>query len=411
MTWQSSLLVLAFASVRVPTEPNPSTELPCAAELRALQTQLIKVEDEVQEEWLANKDKAQAEQEAVRKRLFQRRNDVGNSLAERIMDTVRPFAADPAAIDALTAVLRGYAHCHRSDKAAAEAVALLCKYHARDPKTFEVADQFVYDPKSWTVPLLSAVAAADLPTESKCQALYSLAECLKEEAWLATHYAELQQLDPYWAIVQERRYGKEFLARLKNEQAKNEADAIRFFNEVADKYGDVSYPRGKNRTYREYAKGGAFAAQSLSIGKEAPDFTCTNVSGSTVRLCDLKGRVVVLDFWYVACNPCREQFPHLRQMQTQYAGKPLTIVGVTADEDREKWEQFLKKVDLPWKQWYSGRGGVVARWNVTTFPTRYLIDHKGIIRDSNGLRDEAFDRYLEKLVAEAEAVADEKNAP
>jgi peroxiredoxin len=403
MTWQSAVLLLAFATPRVSAEPAPVKELSCAAELRALQKQLFKVADDVQVEWLANKDKSSAEQETVRKRLFRRRGEVGNPLAERIIDLVRPYAADPASVDALTSVLRGYGQCHRSDKAAAEAVAWLSKHHARDPKTFEVADQFEYDPNFWVVPLLRAVAAADQPTESKCHALYTLAECLKEEAWLATHFTELQKQDPAWAIVQERRYGKEFLAKLKDEQATNQAEAIRLFNEITDSYGDVPYPRGKNRRYREYAKGGAFAAQYLGYGKPAPDFTCTDLSGSKVRLHDLKGRVVILDFWYVDCIPCREQLPHLRQLQTEFSGRPLTIVGITADEDRAKWQEFLKTEQLPWTQWYSGRGGVVADWNVTTFPARFVIDHKGTIRDCNGLRDEAFDRLVQKLVADAVA--------
>ena len=112
--------------------------------------------------------------------------------------------------------------------------------------------------------------------------------------------------------------------------------------------------------------------------------------------------MVVLDFWYVGCIPCREQFPQLRRLCAQYAGKPFSIVGITADEVRGEWEKFLKKEQLPWAQWYSGRGGVVAGWNVTTFPTRYLIDHKGIIRDSNGLEDNAFDRLVQKLVTDSE---------
>jgi peroxiredoxin len=403
MTWQPLVMVLAASAARFPAETPPGKELPSAPEIRRLQAQIDKIGKDQMEGWQAYKTKPQAEQEAYRLRSFRQRREVGNPLAEQILDLVRPVAAEPAAVDALTFVLQRYQQCHRSDKAAAEAVSLLIKHHVTDPKTVEVANQFIYDPKSWTIPLFRAVAAADLPTESKCRALYGLAECLKEQAWLVTWFAELQKLDPYWATVQERRYGKEFLAQLKDDQAKNEAEATRLFNEIAERYGKLPYPRGENRTYGEYAKGGAFAAQHLGYGKEAPDFSCTDSSGRTVRLQNLKGRVVVLDFWYVGCIPCQEQFPHLRQLQTQYAGKPLTIVGVTADEDRGKWEQFLKKEELPWTQWYSGRGGVVADWNVTGFPTRYLIDHKGVIRDSNGLRDDAFDRLVQKVVAEAAA--------
>ena len=317
------------------------------------------------------------------------------------MNLVRPYAAEPAAVEALASVLRRHGGCHRNSKAADEAVDLLVKHHLKDVRTFTVGGDFALDPRPWTARLLRAVADADLPRARQAEAVYALAQCLKTEAWLVPWMAELQEVDPAWATVQERRYGKDYLARLRRDRPAIEDECVRRFAEVADKYGDVPYPRGVNRTFGEYAKGGAFAVKHLGIGKLAPDFTCTDASGRAVRLHDLKGRVVVLDFWYVGCIPCAEQFPHLRQLCERHAGKPFSVVGISADEDRGKWEAYLKREQLPWTQWLSGRGGVVAAWNVSGFPTRYLIDHKGIIRDSDGLKDAAFDRYVARLVAEA----------
>jgi peroxiredoxin len=162
-------------------------------------------------------------------------------------------------------------------------------------------------------------------------------------------------------------------------------------------YSDVPSFRG---TVGSDAKSLLFRMRNLVVGKLAPDFRCTDVAGREVKLSNLKGRVVVLDFWYVACGPCRAQFPHLRQIVERHADKPLTLVGISEDEDRSVWEAFLKNENLPWAQWYSGPKGVVADWSITVFPTCYVIDAKGVIRFVNP-RGEDLDKALDSLVAEA----------
>jgi peroxiredoxin len=397
MSWLSFIVMLVAAVSRFPVEPPAPKEPPFVAEIRGLQEQL----DKVGQENVYREYKSKAEQEAARQRIARLFNEVGDPLARKIVDLARPHAADPAAVDALTFVLQRQGPCHRNSKAATDAADLLAKFHPKDPRTFDAADRSLFAPRPWTVPLLRAVAAADLPRERKAESLFSLAECLKVETEFASWFPELYLMDPEWAIVQQRRFGKEFIDRLKAEHSANEVESVRLFNEVAARYGDVPFPGGIKSTYGEFARGGAFAVKNLGLGKPAPDFTCTDSSGRTVRLHELKGRVVILDFWFVACVPCREQFPHLRQLSEAHAGKPLAIVGITADEDRDKWQEFLNKEKLPWSQWHSGRGGVVAEWDVRTFPTLYVIDHKGIIRDRGGLRQVIFDRLVKQLVVEA----------
>jgi peroxiredoxin len=401
--WNLVYLACISGTLDLSVTPPPPKEPSFAEEFRQIKADMDRYEQEEHKDWQAARTKSEAEQEAARIRIRRRRSEVGDPLAERAIGLVRPYAAEPAAVDVLTFVLRRYKQSHTNARATREATDLLTEHHLKDVKTLELASDFSYDPAPWTAKLLRALSKADLPRESKAKALYALAECLKTEAYLALWLPELERLDPIWAKVQERRYGKEYIQQLKADRSKIEAESVHFFNEVAEKYGDLAYPRGKNRTFREYARGGAFAVQNLGPGKAAPDFSCTDVSGHEVRFQELKGRVIVLDFWYAGCIPCAEQFPHLRQLTDKYAGKPFTIVGISADEDSGKWQEYLKRQPLPWTQWRSGRGGVVAAWNVTGFPTRYIIDHKGIIRDCDGLRDSAFDQFLDQLVKEASA--------
>jgi hypothetical protein len=105
--------------------------------------------------------------------------------------------------------------------------------------------------------------------------------------WLAT-------LDATTARVQERRYGSGYLARLKADRRKLEAEAIQLFHELAEKYGDQKH-RGK--TLGEYARAAIFEIQGLGVGKPAPDIEGEDIEGRRLKLSDYRGKVVVLDFW------------------------------------------------------------------------------------------------------------------
>lgn len=74
------------------------------------------------------------------------------------------------------------------------------------------------------------------------------------------------------------------------------------------------------------------ATQAGLLGKAAPDFALTNLSGKTVRLSDFKGKIVLLDFWATWCPPCRREIPDFVQLQKQYASKGFTIVGIALDD-------------------------------------------------------------------------------
>ena len=168
---------------------------------------------------------------------------------------------------------------------------------------------------------------------------------------------------------------------------------------VLKDYADVPTYRG---TLGEEAAGVLFRRRHLAIGKKAPDFECVDAKGVPRRLSDFRGKVVVLDFWYVECGPCRVMFPHLRELAERYAGRPFALIGVTYDKDKAKWLSFLKKEPLPGTQCYSGPKGLVSRWGIYEFPYVYVIDAGGTIRYRRPRPDE-LDRAISKLVLEAES--------
>ncbi len=98
-------------------------------------------------------------------------------------------------------------------------------------------------------------------------------------------------------------------------------------------------------------------------------------------------------------------YPHERSLVKKFEGKPFTILGVNSDLDLNELKKVLQKESITWRSWSDKMGGPIAkRWDVISWPTLYLLDHQGVIRDkSEGPKD--MDQLIDKLVKEAEAGA------
>jgi len=98
-------------------------------------------------------------------------------------------------------------------------------------------------------------------------------------------------------------------------------------------------------------------------------------------------------------------YPHERSLVKNMQGRPFALLGVNSDRDLDKIRKIVKEKELTWRSFWNGPEGtggpISSLWNVTGWPTIYIIDHKGVIRDKNK-RGEDLDEVLEKLVAEAE---------
>jgi len=133
-----------------------------------------------------------------------------------------------------------------------------------------------------------------------------------------------------------------------------------------------------------------------------------DINGKKVKLSDLKGKVVVLDFWATWCGYCIKMLPHTRDLVKKMEGKPFVFVSISADAKMETLKEFIKEsakeTPMTWPQWYSGPEGVVGEWEIEAFPTIYILDAKGVIRKKiEGADSAAIDKEVEKLVKQAEA--------
>ena len=114
----------------------------------------------------------------------------------------------------------------------------------------------------------------------------------------------------------------------------------------------------------------------------APDFSITTADGEYLTLDDLRGKVVLLDFWATWCPPCVSSVPAVRDLQKRFAKDPqFKMISVSADNDETKWRAFIDKNQMVWTQYYDRDRHVVRAFEVHAFPTYILLDAEGIVRD------------------------------
>lgn len=113
----------------------------------------------------------------------------------------------------------------------------------------------------------------------------------------------------------------------------------------------------------------------------APDFSITTEEGKSITLNDLRGKVVLLDFWGTWCGPCVASVPALRKLNEKYAKEPsFVMIGVSSDGDAAKWRAFTAKEKMVWHQYLDSDRTVQRSFGVRAFPTYIVLDAEGVIR-------------------------------
>ena len=124
-------------------------------------------------------------------------------------------------------------------------------------------------------------------------------------------------------------------------------------------------------------------ATSIAIGQPAPDIALPNPSGKILKLSDLKGKIVLLDFWASWCGPCRRANPAVVQAYNKFNKKGFEIFSVSLDKDRDKWVDAIAQDHLGWdyhvsdlKFWSSQAAQL---YKVQAIPQQFLIGRDGKI--------------------------------
>lgn len=144
------------------------------------------------------------------------------------------------------------------------------------------------------------------------------------------------------------------------------------------------------------------ASATLAVNQVAPDFSAATPDGKTMKLSDLRGKYVLLDFWASWCGPCRAENPNVVKAYNRFKDKNFDILGVSLDRtgDQAKWTAAIEKDGLAWhhvsdlKWWDSA---VAKLYMINSIPQNFLLDPQGRIVAMN-LRGEALEEALEKVI-------------
>ena len=226
------------------------------------------------------------------------------------------------------------------------------------------------------------------------------------DATLAARQAEATSPRVAAELLQARVAGRLFIDRRWDWLTQEERSAtLDLVTTLESEHGDALVPGGSDPerdTVLRRARAARYELTTLAFRAPAPATFGQDLDGEPLDLADLRGRVVVLDFWTTFCQPCLALVPEARRILSELEGEPVVYVGVNGDPDASMGAATARRVGMPWRNLWDGprgtEGPAATAWAVAAigWPSVFVLDGRGRIR--------AKLRGQEQVEAELEAV-------
>jgi thiol-disulfide isomerase/thioredoxin len=145
-------------------------------------------------------------------------------------------------------------------------------------------------------------------------------------------------------------------------------------------------------------------AGAAAVKGPAPNFTLKSLGGKNLKLSEMTGNVVLINFWASWCGPCREEMPLLNALHKKYAPLGFTVLGVNVEEDLDGAINFLGHVPVDFPILLDNTNKVSKQYKVVAMPTTVVVDRDGNMRylhEGYKLGDEKkYRQMIKKLVRE-----------
>ncbi|MCA9171290.1 MAG: TlpA family protein disulfide reductase [Planctomycetales bacterium] len=271
--------------------------------------------------------------------------------------------------------------CDADYTANVEAAEILLEHHPRSAE-LEVAYSKLTGFHPVYEKLLRAAADSNVTETAKAYAMFALADLLVSRSSLKDRMDTSPELRP--ELIKEM--GKHIVEYVETTERRHDrAEAIRLYKRVKRESGDLTY---RDLTLRDAATERLLPLEQTypEIGKVAPNINGRDLQGNALALEDHRGKVVVISFWASWCGPCLSLVPAENKLIEHFKTKPFALMGVNGDDSVDSAIQAADEHDVHFRSWWDDPANhmtIVERYHVTSWPTVFVVDQNGVIRNKN----------------------------